>query len=108
MTYDVDCIVEIAPRAAYHVLEEELRALGLINDIASGVLCRGTYQGMTVDVMPTEPEILGFSNPWYPAGFAHATIYRLPNGLEIRILSVVYFVATKLVALRDRGWADLR
>ena len=32
----------------------------------------------------------------------------MPNGLEIRVLSSVYFVATKLVALRDRGWADLR
>lgn len=35
-------------------------------------------------------------------------MYRLPNDLEIHILSAVYFVATKLVALRDRGWVDLR
>jgi len=108
VTEDVDCIVEIAPRPAYYVLEDELRALGFINDIASGVICRWNYQGLTVDVMPTEPEILGFSNPWYPAGFAQATAYQLPNGLEIRVLSSVYFVATKFVALRDRGWADLR
>ncbi|WP_165768402.1 nucleotidyl transferase AbiEii/AbiGii toxin family protein [Hymenobacter amundsenii] len=108
VTEDVDCIVEVAPRTAYYALEDELRALGFINDVASGVICRWNYQGLTVDVMPTEPEILGFSNPWYPAGFAQAAKHYLPNGLEIRVLSAVYFVATKLVALRDRGWADLR
>lgn len=107
-TDDVDCIVEVAPRTAFYALEEELRQQGFINDIESGVICRWTYNGLTVDVMPTEPEILGFSNHWYPAGFSHAALYELPDGTTIRILSPPYFLATKLVALRDRGWNDLR
>ena len=65
------------------------------------MICRWKYQGLTVDVMPTEPEILGFSNPWYPARFAQAIAYQLPNALEIRVLGPIFFVATKLVALRD-------
>ncbi len=108
ITDDVDCIVEVAPRSAFYALEEELRALGFANDTSSGIICRWQLQGLTVDIMPTEPGILGFSNPWYPAGFAQAIPYALPNGTSIRILSPPYFVATKLVALRDRGWADLR
>ncbi|GAA3976433.1 nucleotidyl transferase AbiEii/AbiGii toxin family protein [Hymenobacter antarcticus] len=108
ITDDVDCIVEVAPRTAFYALEEELRALGFANDVASGVICRWQFQGLTVDVMPTEPEILGFSNPWYPAGFTRAIAYALPDATAIRILSPVYFVATKLVALRDRGWDELR
>ena len=108
ITDDVDCIVEVAPRTAFYQLEDELRALGFVNDAASGIICRWQYQGLTVDVMPTAPEILGFSNPWYPAGFAKAIPYLLPDASQIRILGPVYFVATKLVALRDRGWADLR
>jgi predicted nucleotidyltransferase len=108
ITDDVDCLVEVAPRTAFPALEEELRGLGFVNDVASGVICRWQYRGLTVDVMPTDPAILGFSNPWYPAGFAHAVPYALPDATAIRILSPVYFVATKLVALHDRGWADLR
>jgi hypothetical protein len=108
VTDDVDCIIEVAPRMAFYALEDELRGLGFVNDIASGVICRWHCQGLTVDIMPTEAEILGFSNPWYPAGFTHSVPYLLPDGTQISILSPVYFVATKLVALRDRGWADLR
>ena len=108
ITDDVDCIVEVAPRTAFYQLEDDLRALGFVHDVASGVICRWQHQGLTVDVMPTEPEILGFSNPWYPAGFTRAVAYLLPDASQIRILSPEYFVATKLVALRDRGWADLR
>lgn len=107
ITDDVDCIVEVVPHTAFYALEEELRGLGFANDVASGVICRWQFQGLTVDVMPTTPEILGFSNPWYPMGFAQAMTYVLPDATPVRILSPVYFVATKLVALRDRGWHDL-
>jgi hypothetical protein len=54
------------------------------------------------------PTILGFGNPWYAAGFAEAISYRLPDDSTIRVLSPVYFLCTKLVALRDRGWGELR
>lgn len=108
VTEDVDCLVEVAPRTAFYQLEEELRTLGFVNDVASGVICRWTYQGLTVDIMPTDPTILGFGNPWYAAGFAQAIPYTLPDNSTIRVLSPVYFLCTKLVALRDRGWGELR
>ena len=79
VTEDVACIVEVAPRTAFYQLEDELRALGFVNDVASGVICRWTYQGLTVDIMPTDPTILGFGNLWYAAGFAEATPYRLSD-----------------------------
>ncbi|GAA4493102.1 hypothetical protein GCM10023172_01210 [Hymenobacter ginsengisoli] len=31
-TNDVDCLIEVVPRIAYYALEEELRALGFVND----------------------------------------------------------------------------
>lgn len=108
VTEDVDCIVEVAPRTAFYQLEEELRTLGFVNDVASGVICRWTHQGLTVDIMPTDPTILGFGNPWYAAGFAQAIPYTLPDDSVIQVLSPVYFLCTKLVALRDRGWGELR
>jgi predicted nucleotidyltransferase len=108
ITDDVDCIVEVAPRTAFYALEDELRALGFVNDTQANVICRWQLHGLTVDIMPTDSNILGFTNPWYAEGFAQATPYELPDGTTIRILSPPYFVATKLVALRDRGWDDLR
>ncbi|WP_048826582.1 nucleotidyl transferase AbiEii/AbiGii toxin family protein [Hymenobacter sp. DG25B] len=108
VTDDVDCIVEGAPWASFYQLEEELRALGFTNDMESGVICRWRFGQLVVDMMPTEGDILGFINPLYPEGFAHAIDYQLPDRTSIRFLAPVYFLATKLVALRDRGWEDLR
>lgn len=72
ITDDVDCIIEVAPRTAFYQLEDELRSLGFVNDVDSGVICRWLYQRLTVDIMPTDPAILGFGNPWYAEGFAQA------------------------------------
>ena len=97
ITEDVDCLVEVAPRTTFYQLEDELRALGFVHVVASGVICRWNYQGLTIDVMPTDPTILDFGNPWYAAGFAQAQRYPLPDNTTIRVLSPVYFLCTKLV-----------
>lgn len=108
-TMDVDCIIEVVPRMAYYVLEDELRALGFRHDQESNVICRWRVAGLVVDVMPVgEDNILGFSNPWYPEGFAHAIPYVLPDETTIQIMPAVYFIATKLAALRSRGMSDIR
>lgn len=108
-TNDVDCIIEVVPRMAYYALEEELRALGFVNDQTAKVICRWRVGSLVVDIMPlNEDNILGFSNPWYPEGFAHALPYTLPGETVIQIMPAVYFVATKLAALRSRGMQDIR
>lgn len=108
VTDDVDCVVEVAPRAAFYQLEDELRQLGFEHDVASGVICRWSYQGLTVDIMPTDPTLLGFGNPWYAAGVTRAVTYLLPDETRLRLLPAAYYLGTKLAALRDRGWAELR
>jgi hypothetical protein len=80
-----------------------LRSKGFANDVASGIICRYTIHGITVDVMPTSEDILGFSNKWYPAAFANSIQVALEEGLSIRIFSAPYFLATKLEAFVDRG-----
>ena len=106
-TYDVDCVVELASYGAFAALEDQLRARGFRNDTESRVQIRWRYQGLQVDVMPTDPRILGFSNPWYPAGMATAQPHTLPDGTVIRILRPAYLLATKFCALNDRA-GDLR
>lgn len=103
-TSDVDCIVELASYGEFAALEERLRALGFRNDAESPVQIRWRYAGIPVDVMPTTAGVLGFSNPWYPAGMTTAEPYLLRDGVTtIRILHPAYLLATKFCALNARA-----
>ncbi len=57
--------------------------------------------------MPTDPEILGFSNPWCPRAIATAKWVALSHDLRIRVVSAPMFIATKLAAYEGRGENDL-
>jgi len=108
-TEDVDCVVEMTSIQTFYALEEELRTLGFKNQLGSGMpICRWTYQGITVDVMPTDKKILGFTNSWYAPGIQDAQKVKLPSGLEVKIFTLAYFVASKFEAFLDRGGGDLR
>ena len=108
-TEDVDCIVQIASRVEYAKLEQRLRKLGFQHDYIQGSpLCRWKFCGVTVDVMPTNAEILGFSNRWYPSGIAQCESFQLPSGRTIRVLSAINFLATKNEAFENRGAGDYR
>lgn len=102
-TDDVDIVVEIMHYKEYAAIEEKLRSKGFVNDVESGVICRYTIHGITVDVMPTSEDILGFSNKWYAEAFANSIQVNPEDGLSIRIFSAPYFMATKLEAFVDRG-----
>ena len=56
-----------------------------------------------VDVMPTDEEILGFANRWYPDALRSAEMIFLPSGTWIRRISAPMFLATKLEAFEGRG-----
>lgn len=106
-TKDVDAIVDVTSYTKYEALSERLRALGLTEDSTEGApLCRWRYQDLIVDVMPIDDEILGFSNRWYPRAIASAE-RRSIGGTDFRIVTPVYFVATKLEAFHGRGTVDL-
>jgi hypothetical protein len=61
------------------------------------------YGSVTVDVMPTVKDILGFANRWYPLAIETARTVVLPSGRGIRLIVAPVFVATKLEAFNDRG-----
>ena len=108
-TKDVDCVIEINSRIAYYKLEEELRAKGFRNDTSENApVCRWIYKNTIVDVMPDDKDIIGFSNIWYPEGIENKIIKTLPNGTEIFVFSVEYYVASKFEAHKGRGGRDLR
>ncbi|MBU0764780.1 MAG: hypothetical protein KJ607_08095 [Bacteroidetes bacterium] len=109
VTEDVDCVIEILNRIEYVKLEERLRAKGFRNDTSEGApICRWLHSGYIIDIMPTSPEILGFSNIWYEEGIKHSVKYTLPNEATILIFSLPYFFTSKIEALKQRGYVDLR
>jgi hypothetical protein len=61
---------------------------------------------VTVDVMPTLKEILGFSNRWYPLALKTSRKTSLPSGMVIRLVTAPVFLATKFEAFADRGMND--
>jgi hypothetical protein len=69
--------------------------------------CRWRSGDLPIDVMPTDERILGFSNRWYtPANVSAENIEIV--GLRIRLITPIYFLATKLEAFRGRGNNDYR
>ena len=110
-TIDVDCVLDlhIFTYLDYSKLEEQLRKLGFQNDTSENApICRKTYYGITVDFMPVNPDILGFSNIWYKDGVINKTNIILPDGTTIYVMPVEYYLATKFDALHSRGGVDIR
>lgn len=106
-TYDVDAIAEITSYAAYADFSERLRKLGFTEDTSEGApICRWCQDKTTLDVMPLDEKILGFSNTWYKPAMESAQHHKLESGLSVRVVTAVYFCATKLEAFAGRGKKD--
>jgi predicted nucleotidyltransferase len=108
-TEDVDVVCEVASRVKYHRLGDRLRERGLQEAMDAPVICRwrSADPQLVLDVMPTDPDILGFSNPWYDEAISSAVTVTLESGAEIRAAAPPALVATKLYAWKGRGRGDL-
>jgi predicted nucleotidyltransferase len=107
VTIDVDVIVEVASRVEYHRLADSLRIAGFQEDIREeALLCRWLIDEIALDVMPTDTEILGFSNRWYPSALQFATMHVLAGEMAIRLVTAPYLLATKIEAFYSRGNSD--
>ncbi len=107
-TDDVDVVVPVTTRTAYHALQLRLMALGFTPDHrAAAPVCRmRTADDLVLDVMPLDEAILGFSNRWYSDALASATVVTLEPGLDVHIASAAAFLAMKWEAFASRGAAD--
>lgn len=91
VTVDVDVIVEIASRGDYYRLAESLRAAGFSEDSREGApVCRWLVEGIAVDVMPTDAEILGFSNQWYQQALENSVVRQISEDMAIRLVTAPY------------------
>jgi hypothetical protein len=106
-TEDVDCIVD-ALLPEYYALIERLKRTGFKQALGQDdPICRlHLAPDLTLDVMPVDPNVLGFSNRWYAEGTKAAREYQLPGGHTVRAITPIYFIATKFEAFWGRGKGD--
>lgn len=108
-TEDVDVIIEILSGGEYQKLSEKLIEMKFTPDQSFGApLCRWKYLGMTIDIMPIDEKVLGFSNKFYKKGIKKKISYQLPDQQKVFVLTLDYFIATKLDAFFNRGIDDPR
>lgn len=104
ITEDVDIVAQALTVHDYHAIEDQVRAQGFSNDMRPGApICRWVYKSVTLDLMPTVKDILGFANRWYPLALQTAQPVVLPGGATIKLIAAPVFVGTKLEAFKDRG-----
>lgn len=110
VTEDIDCMVSL-DRAGYYQLADRLRSRGFRE--SKELTCRWRYprpggEPLSLDLVPTDASLLGFSSRWYAEAFPHARTFALASGRLVRVIDPVYLVATKLEAFRSRGQGDFR
>ena len=106
-TLDVDVIAEITSYSGYTEFGERLAHVGFGPDTRQGApLCRWRHDDITLDVMPLDETILGFSNRWYAEAMKAAATLDLDAALRIRRITAPFFLATKLEAFKGRGRGD--
>lgn len=84
-TDNVDVVMELATYGSYARLEVRLRETGFVNGQESKVVCRYKVKGITVDIMPTDPAVIRFSNRWYWEGFEKAVLHPLTERESVYI-----------------------
>ena len=103
-TKDVDLIVSATTYIEYSQFEERIRDLGFTHDKTPGApSCRWVVDGLLVDTMPINPDVLGFANRWYSEAVRSAADVTLADDLKIRMITAPVFIATKLEAFAGRG-----
>jgi hypothetical protein len=103
-TIDVDLLTEVTPLASYYELSEKLRELGFKE--SGEIICRWMKEELVVDVMPTDENVLGFTNSWYKFAAKMPLTSKLPSGIEIQHISAPLLIATKIESFYNRGGED--
>lgn len=105
-TKDIDLAFQISTVGELEQIRTELNRRGFREATDSNVICRFRYEDLLVDVMSTQAVGWAPGNRWFLRGFNHAIKVELDD-VEIRILPIAFFLATKFDAFFDRGIKDI-
>jgi hypothetical protein len=106
-TEDVDLVVESTTYVDYHRFGERLSGRGFRPGTQPGdPICRWRKNKLTLDIMPLDENVLGFSNRWYLSAIQSPSRTVLPSGASLKHIDAPHFLATKLSAFQSRGEGD--
>lgn len=106
VTKDIDIMMDIQSRKEYHSIDEMLERLGFKHDTREGApICRWVCDGITVDVLPIQEDVLGWKSKWFESALDKAET-RILEGRSVRVITAPFFVALKLEAFEERGKGD--
>jgi len=106
-TKDLDISMEIASVVELEEIRVKLNDKGFRQSHQDDVRCRFRYEDVLVDVMATKEIDWAPTNPWFAPGFKNKQSYFIED-VEIKILPLPYFLATKYSAFDGRGRIDPR
>lgn len=106
-TKDIDIFMEIASLSNLEQIREELNRKGFFASSEDNVICRFRYEDIKVDIMSTKAVGWAPANPWFEPGYQHLISFVI-DGVEIKCLSLPYYLATKFSAFYSRGISDPR
>ena len=106
-TKDIDISMEIASLGELEQIREELIRKGFYQSSEDSVICRFRYEDIKVDVMSTKAVGWAPANPWFEPGYQHLISFTIDD-VEIKCLSLPYYLATKFTAFYNRGISDPR
>ncbi len=105
ITKDVDIVFQLLSFGQLESLREKLGDVGFKQKIDNKVLCRFEYLGILVDVMSVNQIGWAPGNKWFESGFIKAEKKTIDD-IEIFLLPLSYYLATKFSAFNDRGIND--
>lgn len=101
-TKDIDISVQISTYSQMEKLREKLASKKIYPAPTEKVMYRYSYEDILIDFIPFEETPLGPTNSWLKPGFEKAYAVNI-GGIEIMILPVSLFLATKWEAFKSRG-----
>lgn len=101
-TKDIDIAVQISTYGQMDILREKLATKKIYPAPTENVMYRYSHEDILIDFIPYDETPLGPTNSWLKPGFEKA--YPVVIGaIEINILPVSLFLATKWEAFKSRG-----
>lgn len=102
VTEDIDVCVQVSTFTQMEALREQLASKSIYPDPQGAHMYRYRYHGIAIDFIPFEETAFGPTNSWLKPGFEKAYKTRVA-GVEIAVLPVSLFLATKWEAFNSRG-----
>ena len=106
-TKDIDIGLQILSIPQLEEIREQLVKKGFKQSADLGVICRFKLDDVLVDVMSTMAVGWAPANPWFADGFEQRETI-LIDDIQIQIMPLSYFLASKFTAFTNRSGSDPR